>query len=406
VQSAIQVGSEIGKLRQVLVHRPGLELSRVTPETMNEHLFDDILYLEQAQRDHDFFVETLQSEGAQVLYLTELASTALLSSRDAKEAFVSDLIDQSGFSALYKDELTRYFLSMSEGEIVQKVICGVTLEDFGIASFGGGLSRHKSPEGMYPMPNLYFQRDPMATIGAGVAMSSMFFPIRNRETIFSKYIFKYHPDFKGKVKYYYEVDWPFSIEGGDILNLSENVLGIGISERTCPAAIDTLAKTIFSDETAKVHTVLAFEIPKKHNCMHLDTVFTQVDHGKFLQYSDIMERIPYVYVLKKTGHGTFDVEKCRLTLEELLRKHLELDKITLIPLGGGCTITAAREQWNAAANTLAIAPGKVISYDRNETSQRLLEEAGVTVLNIPSGELARGRGGPRCMSMPLIREDV
>ena len=406
---AISVKSEIGRLEKVLVHRPGGELARIIPEAMGELLFDDIPHLSTAQKDHDSFVEVLRTQGVDVLYMADLAAAALRDNDEAKTLFVSELMDQSDFSEGYKDALVAYFMGLGEDEIVRKAIEGITLNELGYGLFGGGLSRLKSPEAqfiLYPMPNLYFQRDPMASIGNGVAISHMHYPVRNRETIFAKYIFRYHPDFKDNTKFYYKKHWPFAIEGGDILNLSDKVLAIGISERTHPSAIDTLAKTIFSDEDATIDTILAMEIPKKHNCMHLDTIFTQIDHNKFLNYENIMLNIPTFYILKKTEHGKFVVEESRRFLGEVLQRYLELDSVNLIPLGGGDSIAAAREQWNAAANTLAVAPGVVICYDRNDITNQSLRDSGVTVLQIPSSELSRGRGGPRCMSMPLIREGV
>jgi arginine deiminase len=165
-----------------------------------------------------------------------------------------------------------------------------------------------------------------------------------------------------------------------------------------------LAHSIFADPDARIDTILAFEIPKQHNCMHLDTIFTRVDHDKFLLYTDIMLKIPPVYVLSKTEPGEFKVKACDMPLKDLLEKYLNIDKAELIPCGGNDALAAAREQWNAAANTLALAPGVVICYNRNEISNNLLREKGVTVLEIPSSELSRGRGGPRCMSMPIIRD--
>ncbi|MDR2168378.1 MAG: arginine deiminase [Clostridiales bacterium] len=408
MDKAIQVKSEIGQLRQVLVHRPGAELSGVIPDARADLLFDDTPHLAMAQKEHDAFVEVLREQGVTVFYTADLAARALESRGDVKAKFVSELIDESGvFVGRYKEALSEYFMGLGEDELIEKAACGVSLTDVGFGLFGAGLSRLKSPESQFitrPMPNLYFARDPMATIGNGVAISHMRYPARNRETIFTKFIFEHHPDFKGKTKFYYKKHWPFSLEGGDILNLSANVVAVGISQRTYPAAIDALAQVIFSDAEAEINTILAFEIPKQHNCMHLDTIFTNVDHGKFLIYENIMLNLPSAYVLRRREAGEFSVEVSPLPLAQLLAKELELDNVKLIPCGGNAAATAAREQWNAAANTLAIAPGVVICYNRNDITNKILRENGVEVLEIPSSELSRGRGGPRCMSMPLIRD--
>jgi len=254
------------------------------------------------------------------------------------------------------------------------------------------------------MPNLYFARDPMATIGNGVAISHMRFAARNRETIFTKYIFRHHPDYAYKTKFYYKKHWAFPLEGGDILNLSDKVLAIGVSQRTYPAAIEFLAQSIFADDEATIDTILVFQIPNERFCMHLDTIFTQVDHNKFVLYAETMLNIRPHHVIKKKEGGDYAVEECDLPLDKFLAKYLELDTVELIRCGGNDSLAAAREQWNDAANTLAVAPGVVVCYNRNEITNEIMRNKGITVLEVPSAELSRGRGGPRCMSMPLIRE--
>lgn len=406
MSKAIQVKSEIGKLRKVLLHRPGRELEQLSPGSLEDLLFDDIPYLKVAQQEHDEFASVLKANDIEVVYLADLAAEALKTSENAKVRFVDELIQQSGDVAFtYKMELTDYFLGKSEEDIVEEAIVGLTMSQFGADS--GPLSRLVSDDSefiIHPMPNLYFTRDPFASVGNRVAQSHMRHQIRHRETLFNKYIFKYHPDFADKVKLYYKNHWPFSIEGGDILNFNEKVVAVGLSLRTTAKAIEIFAKNLFRDEDSKAEIVLAVEIPKARAYMHLDTVFTQVDHDKFTIYSGIQKDMQ-VYVLKKIAdNGEYVAESHRMSLEQILEKYLEIDKAHLIQCGGSDPVASAREQWNDAANTLAIAPGVVVCYNRNSITNARLREEGVTVLEISSSELSRGRGGPRCMSMPLIRD--
>ena len=254
-----------------------------------------------------------------------------------------------------------------------------------------------------PLPNLYFQRDPFASVGNGVLLHKMYSKTRSRETIYDEYVFKYHPDFKDVPLYYSRNDVDH-IEGGDVLNLNESTLAIGISQRTNPDAIERTAKRIFADENSLIKTIYAFHIPKSRAFMHLDTVFTQIDYDKFTYHPAILGTLQ-VFKLTPGKDGQVDIEEINDTLQHVLEKALNLDHVELIPCGGGDMIAAAREQWNDGSNTLCIAPGVIVVYERNDVTNEVLRQHGLKVLEMPSCELSRGRGGPRCMSMPLIRED-
>ena len=256
-----------------------------------------------------------------------------------------------------------------------------------------------------PMPNLYFTRDPFASIGSGVSLNKMYSVTRNRETIYADYIFKYHKDFKNQVERFYDRDFKHHIEGGDILNLTEKTLAIGISQRTQADAIEHIAKQIFFNSTNKdIETILAFNIPNNRAMMHLDTVFTQIDVDKFTIHPGIQGTLQVFEVTKGDAEGELKIVEVNDKLENILAKHLGVEKVTLIQCGGGDKVVADREQWNDGSNTLCIKPGEVIVYSRNYITNRLLEQNGIKIHVIPSSELSRGRGGPRCMSMPLIRE--
>jgi arginine deiminase len=233
----------------------------------------------------------------------------------------------------------------------------------------------------------------------------MYSVTRNRETIYADYIFKYHPDFKEQVERFYDRDFKYHIEGGDILNLNEKTLAIGISQRTQADAIEKIAKQIFfNSKNTELENILAFNIPNTRAFMHLDTVFTQIDYDKFTIHPGIQGLLKVFKITKGKVQGELNIVEINAKLEDILSKHLGVDKVTLIQCGGGDKVIADREQWNDGSNTLCIKPGEVVVYSRYYITNKLLVENGIKIHVIPSSELSRGRGGPRCMSMPLIRE--
>ena len=405
----IHVRSEIGPLKKVLLQRPGRELEHLSPETMESLLFDDIPFLYRAQAEHDRFAEILRENGAEVVYLDALTAEVLEKEPSVREPFIEDVIEKAGGCARgYREALRDYLRSISDAKtLVRRTMAGVTYEEvFGNHAAGlSGLVREKTRFLMPPVPNLYFTRDPFACIGRGVSLNHMYSATRNRETIYGSYILRHHPDFKGRVPLYYTPQEHFSIEGGDILNLSETVLAVGLSQRTQPEAIERLTKNIFADEESKITTVLAFEIPRTRAFMHLDTVFTQVDRDKFTVHPGILGTLS-VYELTGRGEKTIRTRRLEAPLEDILRQYLHLDRVTLIRCGGESPIAAEREQWSDGSNTLCIRPGVVLVYDRNYVTNRILNDCGIETLEMPSSELSRGRGGPRCMSMPLVRENL
>ena len=404
---SISVKNETGPLKTVLLHRPGKELEHLSPRTMTQLLFDDIPFLHQAQKEHDHFASLLRKNGTEVVYLEDLAAEAISISSSIREQFTEEFINMAGaFAQGYRKELRAYFDNFtSASELICRTMEGIPHSELFKESRGKLSDLIESPERFVvpPMPNLYFTRDPFASIGNGVSIHRMFTQTRQRETIYGKYIFEYHPRFAGKVHEYYSNEIPFSIEGGDILNLSPEVLAIGISERTQAEAVEQLAENIFSDDEASIHTILGFSIPNSRASMHLDTVFTQVDHSKFTVHPGILPTLR-IFELKKTGKGTYTTKEADGTLNQILERCLHLDEAELIKCGGDSDIASNREQWNDGANTLCAAPGKVFVYDRNYITNEALEKAGVTVIAMNGSELSRGRGGPRCMSMPLWRE--
>lgn len=403
----IRVSSEIRPLKKVLLHRPGSELEQLVPTQLDRLLFDDIPYLAGARQEHDAFAQTLRNQGVEVAYLSELTAQTLSQSPALRELFVSDFIHRSGCRAeSYGEPLKELLLSISDVHtMVLKTMTGVRFEEL---SYRGGetlasLRGDRSHFILDPIPNLYFTRDPFASIGCGVSLHRMFSVTRNRETIYGEYILRYHPDFAQTVPLYYHPREPYSLEGGDILNLSEHTIAVGISQRTMPEAVERLAENIFREDSATVRRVLAFDIPNTRAFMHLDTVLTQVDTDKFVIHPNILDYLR-IFELSPGKNHSLQIRSLEAPAEQILAEAVGVDQVKLLRCGGGDQIAAQREQWNDGSNTLCIRPGTVIAYDRNYVTNALLESEGVQVLKIPSGELSRGRGGPRCMSMPLIRE--
>lgn len=410
----INVTSEIKPLKKVLLHRPGNELLNLTPDTLSELLFDDIPYLPIAQREHDEFARVLKENGVEVVYLEDLMAEVIESDIEIRENFIKQFIYEAGIrTPKYRDLVFQYLNSFKNSkELVLKTMEGIQISEI-------NRNQRKDEKSLVdlvtaetdflaaPMPNLYFTRDNFASIGNGISLNRMYSVTRNRETIYAEYIFKYHKDFKDQVDKYFDRDLPYHIEGGDILNLNDHIVAIGISQRTQAEAIDQIAKNFFKNKDCKIDTVLAFNIPNSRAFMHLDTVFTQVDRNKFTYHPGIVETLQVFEITEGNDPDSdedLNVVEINDSLENILSTYLKMP-ITLIPCAGGDKVAAEREQWNDGSNTLCIAPGTVIVYDRNVITNQVLRENGLKVLEIPGAEISRGRGGPRCMSMPLIRED-
>ena len=405
METGIHNTSEIGRLKKVLLHRPGKELENLMPEYLERLLFDDIPYLKEAQREHDAFADCLRGQGVEVVYLTDLVAESLTGPEVRQELIRQYLAEANVADARTRESLEAYFDALPDKEMVSAMMAGVRKSQLrtGQARLGDYVSATEDdyPFAVDPLPNLYFTRDPFATIGTGVSIHRMHTVTRNRETLFGKFIFEHHPVYRHAPRWYDRGETS-SLEGGDILVLSPQVLAVGISQRTEEDSIDALAETVLT-QSKTFRKLLAFNIPKSRSFMHLDTVFTMVDYDKFTVHPNILQQIT-VFVMELDENRKMKIRQEDGRLEDILKEHLELDHVTLIPCGQGSEIDAAREQWSDGSNTLAIAPGEVVVYSRNYVTNRSLEEAGVRIHTIPSAELSRGRGGPRCMSMPLWRE--
>lgn len=411
MEHPIHVMSEIGKLKTVMLHRPGAEVENLTPDLMERLLFDDIPYLPIAQEEHDYFANTLRENGTEVLYFEKLAAEAI-DAGNVKEQFLKQMLDESDIESQYiYDALYEYLISMNTQDMVDKIIAGVRDIELDLGNdhslYSVVTADDRYPFLMDPMPNTYFTRDPQACMGNGITINKMTFAARQRESLLTEMIIKHHPRFANKgVEVWLNRDQKWHIEGGDELILNDETIAIGISQRTTAQAIERLARNLFAKHS-NFKRVLAVKIPNNRAMMHLDTVFTMVDRDKFTIHPGIQSNGGEVdtYILTPGENDTINIEH-RSDLQNILKEVLGVSELLLLPCGGGDAIIAPREQWNDGSNTLAIAPGEVVTYNRNYISNALLRENGIKVHEVISSELSRGRGGPRCMSCPIVREDI
>jgi len=388
------------------MHRPGKEIDRLTPYNKDFLLFEDVPYLEALQKEHDTFSSLIRdSTGAQVYQLRELLIRVLYDDQ-IRLNLVRDSLRRAGLSHIAEDILERY----STAECAGILTAGLKIHEL----------KHKLPKlnagelldfafAIPPCPNLYFQRDPMALTPGGIIFSSMKMEGRQREADLVRTIFENHPDFKDHVNSIYPIDGhdsPPSIEGGDVIILSHEAVAIGNSERTDEKAIYHASKALLAEGSVK--RVYEVHLPKKRQFMHLDTVFTVLDENLVLTYPDALNSVlqTSLYTLKEANGEKVSIK--REVLKESLLTVLarEIPHLEILGTGNGNADYAMREQWFDGANVFAIGPRRVISYNRNIHTNRALRNMGVEVLEIPSSELSRGLGGPRCMTMPLSRARV
>ena len=397
--------SEIGKLNKVLLHRPGKELEKLTPNNFERLLFDDIPYLKVAQEEHDRFAEVLKENGVEVCYYQQETAKAL-ADIEVRRNFVNEFVNMTkDFSESMREAVVEFLMAKEPEDLVATCIAGVFSNEIK-ATAGSLFDIVKSEEvfALDPMPNLYFTRDPGACVGNGINIHHMSTPARRRESLLLEYMTKYNRDFALEdTPMWYNIRGKYSIEGGDVLVLSKEIVAIGFSQRTTLAGIECFAENLLKNSQFK--KVLVFDIPKCRAFMHLDTVFTMVDYDKFTIHPEIEGPLG-VYEITLGVDGQLKYNAMMDELANILALELKLPAVDLIRCGGGDLIAAQREQWNDGSNTLCIAPGTVVTYERNYVTNDLLDKRGIKVLSIPSAELSRGRGGPRCMSCPVNRDDL
>lgn len=398
--------SEIGKLNKVLLHRPGEELEALTPSTIERLLFDDIPYLKVAQEEHDKFAQVLRDNGVEVVYYVDEAAKAM-ANPEIQIQFVNEFLNLSKINSKgLRSAMTSYLLDMAPAEMVSKVIAGIKREEVKTkdATSLMDLVNDDYPFVSDPMPNLYFTRDPGACVGDGINIHHMHTDARRRESLILRYIYRYNREFATEEnKQWYDLTDTYSIEGGDVLVLSRDIVAVGLSQRTTVSGLEHFARNILQGSSFK--KVLAFDIPKSRAFMHLDTVFTMVDYDKFTIHPEIEGPLG-VYEISLNDKGELKFNALKDELHKILALELKVPAVDLIRCGGGDLLAAQREQWNDGSNTLCIAPGTVVTYERNYVTNDLLDKKGIKVLTVPSAELSRGRGGPRCMSCPVNRDDL
>ena len=401
--------SETGRLKQVMLHRPGKELDRLTICNMDDLLFDDLIWLEQAQREHDRFADILRNEGCEVLYFNDCLAD-ILQNQDVRTQLIKDVFDYECLDRRISEGLSEVFMTLPAQELASHLIEGYSKKEaYQICDTSLSLIsnvQNGTEFVIHPIPNLYFQRDPAITVGSGIIIGQMTFEARRREPLYWKYITNFHPRFKDMKILFGDAEgerWPHKVEGGDLLVLSETAMAIGVSQRTAPTSVQRIGRKLA--ENTSIKKIFAYEIPKERYCMHLDTVFTMVDKDAFTIFPTVIDVLK-VWELQYNDDGTLCSLKETKDWHSAIAKELGVDKIRVIEMRGADQAETDREQWHDGCNTLAVAPGKIVTYNRNLMSNRLLRDNGIEVLELEGPELGRGRGGPRCMSMPLNRAPI
>jgi arginine deiminase len=393
------VDSEVGPLRTVLLHRPGAELKRLTPRNNDQLLFDSIPWVDRAQDEHDAFAGLLRARGVEVVLLSDALVTALTDER-AHLAAASSAVDRRRLGNELADALGSYLSTVGASGLADVLMTGMTFEELPTTEGSSLVRRMHHPHDFVvpPLPNLMFTRDSSVWVGDRVAIASLAMPARSRETVLLDLIYAYHPRFRAAGRAYGAHSAP--VEGGDVLLLGPGVLAIGVGERTTPAGAESLARSAFADGLA--HTVLAVPIHQDRATMHLDTVCTMVDRDAVVMYPAVRDTLQ-AYPLRPNGDGV--VVEGPVPFLSAAAEAMGIDRMRVIDTGLD-PVTAEREQWDDGNNTLAVAPGVVVAYERNVETNARLEDAGIEVLRIGGSELGTGRGGPRCMSCPITRDPL
>jgi arginine deiminase len=418
--SALGVFSEVGKLRKVIVHRPELSLQRLTPSNHDELLFDDVLWVERAQWEHDQFTQVMREHGVQVLYVQELLTETLKASDEARRLIVENVATEYTVGWALVDEIRRFLMDLEPAFLARHLIGGLTAGEAGVdwKKFAR-ISLHASALDdmnaflLPPLPNTLFTRDSSCWIFSGVSANPMYWPARRRESLNMYAIYKYHPLFKDEAfNFWYpnKTDGEFnmqnfgrsSLEGGDVLPIGNGTVLIGMSERTQGSMIEQIADALFTAGSAE--RVIACVMTKDRAHMHLDTVFTMLDRDKVTLFPKVVKDIRAISLRPGRKPGDFHVTR-ETDFLSAVANALKVRKLKVVETGGD-SYQAEREQWDDANNTVALEPGVVIAYERNTHTIAKMRAAGVEVLPIAGFELGKGRGGGHCMTCPVARDAI
>jgi arginine deiminase len=401
---SLHVDSEVGRLRRVMLHRPGLELQRLTPANCDELLFDDVLWVKRARQEHDALAQALRDRGVEVLYLGELLAETL-TDETAKKWVLEHTITEHELGPMLAPHVRDHLVTLDAAELARVLIGGLITSD---VPGGRGLAwatMRPSDFVLAPLPNHLFSRDPSCWIYGGVSLNPMAKPARRRETVHLEAIYRYHPIFAGEAfeRWFGGVDEQWgraTLEGGDVLVIGNGAVLIGMGERTTPFAVEQMARRLFARGAAQ--EVVAVELPKERSYMHLDTVMTMIDRDAFLVYPGVIEDARTWSITPGDAAEELVVE-AKASVFEAIASALRLDSLRIFTTGGDA-VEADREQWDDGNNVLAVEPGVVVAYDRNVDTNTKLRKAGIEVITVEGFELSRGRGGARCMSCPIERD--